>query len=502
MTNQSSPMEPRADSDELFRKLVAGIPQILFTYWLSNDRGAHRYLLISDHAQHVLDIDRRELRENPEAIFSTIHPDDLKGVYASIEDAVLALAPWRYQARLRVKAGHFEWFEAYSTPARQADGSTLWHGEIHNIQHCKDLERRFSEGETESTFQAAFQKLILRLSTEFINLGFGSIDDGILKLLQTIGEFFSVDRAYLYEFSSDYRFMDNTYEWCSPGAPSLIDAQRNVSIGDFGWWQERIAEMVSDNRVVFIEDLNHLVPGPERDMLEQQGVCSMFCVPVRVNGVVTGFFGVDKLTTRAWREDQADFLIIVSGLLSGALERHRLESELLSQSISDPLTTLHNRRYLMPRLNEMLSRSSRYGERFTLAMFDLDRFKHINDSIGHLGGDYCLCEFAKILLEQTRNADVVARFGGEEFVVAFSDVSQADVRSTVTRILRAVRDHDFVFEGRTVPLTVSAGIAAIAELGVIPPTPDPLIRLADDRLYEAKQAGRDCLVDASGVSRI
>lgn len=333
-------------------------------------------------------------------------------------------------------------------------------------------------------------------------MGFGSIDESIRELLKVIGSFFDVDRAYLYEFSPDFRFMDNTHEWCSHGVPALIDDQRDVSIDGFEWWHEKISEMVSDNRVIFVESVKQMTPGPERDMLEQQGVCSMFCVPVRVNGVVSGFFGVDSIRLRAWREDQADLLIIVSGLLSGALERYRLESELLSQSISDPLTTLHNRRYLMPRLNEMLSRSSRYGEHFTLAMFDLDRFKHINDSIGHLGGDFCLREFANILLEQTREADVVARFGGEEFVVAFSDVSRAGVRRTVSRIIRAVRDHDFVFEERILPLTVSAGVASIGELNVIPASPDPLISLADNRLYRAKQAGRDCLVDASGVSRI
>jgi len=88
----------------------------------------------------------------------------------------------------------------------------------------------------------------------------------------------------------------------------------------------------------------------------------MFCVPIRVRGRVTGFFGVDSLRRRSWRLDQADLLIIVSGLLSGALERNRLEEELLNQSIRDPLTGLHNRRYLMPRLEEMLGRSNRRGE--------------------------------------------------------------------------------------------------------------------------------------------
>ncbi|MGO1462307.1 MAG: sensor domain-containing diguanylate cyclase [Marinobacter sp.] len=502
MIKQSGEMEPFVDSDYLFRKLASGIPGILITYWLSADGKSHRFLFVGDQIQDILGLDPSELRASADAVFSTIHPDDSDSVYASIAESAAALTPWLCQARLQTKAGFYEWFEAHSKPERQADGSTVWYGQIHSIQHYKGLESTLRENEAEAAFQADFQKLIAKQSTAFITLGFGGIDEGISELLKVIGTFFRADRAYLYAFSPDYRFMNNTHEWCSPGVPALINDQRNVSIDAFDWWHEKISEMLSDNRVVFVEDLTQMKPGPERDMLAQQGVCSMFCVPVRVNGMVSGFFGLDSIRQRSWRTDQADLLIIVSGLLSGALERQRLESKLLSQSISDPLTTLHNRRYLMPRLNEMLSRSSRYGERFTLAMFDLDRFKRINDSIGHLGGDFCLREFAGILQEQTRDADVVARFGGEEFVVAFSDMSQADVRSTVSRIIRSVREHAFTFEGHTVPLTVSAGVAAVSELDSIPVAPDPVIRLADQRLYRAKKAGRDCLVDASGVSRV
>lgn len=502
MTGQSDQSQWRTDTDSLLRKLVSAIPDMLSTYWLSADGESHRFVFISEHVQSVLGIAPEVLRENAEAMFSAVHPEDLPGLKVSVAESAITLSRWRRQARLRMKAGHYDWFEVNSMPERQADGSAVWYGQFHNIQRYKDLERTLRERETESAFQADFQKLIANLSTKFINLGIGAIDQCITELLCAIGVFFEVDRAYLYEFSPDYHVMDNTYEWCSGGVPALIDSQRNVPTDGLEWWQCKINEMVSGNRVIFVEEIEQIPAGPERTMLEQQGVSSMFCVPVRVRGLVTSFFGVSSLRKRAWREDQADLLIIVSGLLSGALERHRLESELLNQSIRDPLTALHNRRYLMPRLNEMLGRASRHGEHFTLAMFDLDRFKHINDSNGHLGGDFCLRTFADILLEQTRETDVVARFGGEEFVVAFSGVSQADVRDTVSRIIRAVRSHNFVFENSVLPLTVSAGIAAIGELDDIPATPDPLIRLADDRLYCAKQAGRDCLVDASGVSRI
>lgn len=502
MAEQLNQRQWRTKMEPPLRKLVSAIPDILCTYWLSADGSSHRYLFISEQVRATLGIDPSVLRESADALFAAIHPEDVQGVRDSVAVSALELALWSCQARLKVRAGHYEWFEARAMPERQADGSTIWFSQFHNIQRYKRLEHSLREREAESAFQANFQKLMAKLSTDFINLSFGALDQSITGLLGAIGRFFEVDRAYLYQFSQDYRVMDNTHEWCSAGVAALLDSQRNVTTDGFDWWRNKVDEMVRGNRVVFVEEIEQIPAGPERTMLEEQGVCSMFCVPVRVRGVVTGFFGVDSIRKRAWRKDQADLLIIVSGLLSGALERNRLETELLNQSIRDPLTGLHNRRYLMPRLDEMLSRSHRHGETFILAMFDLDRFKRINDSIGHLGGDACLRAFAEILLEQTRATDVVARFGGEEFVVAFSGVSPADVNVTVSRIICAVREHDFVFEGQTLPLTVSAGVASLGETGAVSGSPDPLIRLADDRLYRAKQEGRDCIVDASGVSRI
>ncbi|MEE3170166.1 MAG: GGDEF domain-containing protein, partial [Pseudomonadota bacterium] len=129
-------------------------------------------------------------------------------------------------------------------------------------------------------------------------------------------------------------------------------------------------------------------------------------------------------------------------------------------------------------------------------------FQDINDSIGHLGGDYILQRIAAILTSQTRTMDVIARFGGEEFLVVFNALEQTDVPQLVMRILQSVRDEQFVFERRPVPVTLSAGVAGIDEFTATPATPEALIGLADHRLYLAKESGRNCLVDASGTVRI
>ncbi|TKV69165.1 diguanylate cyclase [Marinobacter panjinensis] len=491
-------------STELFPKLASGVPGVLFIYERSADGHHQRYPFVSERVRELFGIDPADLQKDGERVFSVIHPQDVAGVAASIAESASKLTPWQHQARMRLASGDYHWFESDSIPELQADGSILWFGQFNDIQPFKDLEFSLRESEAEFAFQAGFQKLIARLSTDFITRGFGNIDESINQVLEAIGEFFGVDRAYLYRFSEQRSEMTNTHEWCRNGVEPLIGSQQQVQIDTFAWWHGQIDRMIWENGVVFIEDVDALPveAAPEKALLTEQGVSSMFCVPVRTRGVVSGFFGVDSLSQRVWRIDQADLLIIVSGLLSGALERHRLEEELLNQSIRDPLTGLHNRRYLYPRLDEMIALWNREGQPFVLALFDIDHFKVVNDTLGHLAGDYVLREFTGILLAHTRATDVVVRFGGEEFVVVFSATDGQAAGALVNRIISRVRVYDFVFEGQNISLTVSAGVAAVGDNGAADPTSETLIGEADNRLYLAKEAGRDCFANASGPSRL
>lgn len=490
-------------SPELFPKLASSLPGVLFIYQRSADGQVDRYSFVSERVRSLFGLDPLELFRDGSKVFSVIHPEDIAGVAASIEESAKKLIPWQHQARMRLVSGEYHWFESDSVPERQADGSILWYGQFNDIQQFKDLEFTLRESEAEFSFQAGFQKLIARLSSDFITRGFGNIDQTVNQVLKAIGRFFEVDRAYLYRFSEQRTEMTNTHEWSRDGVEPLIDTQQQVPIESFAWWHNQVEQMISENRVVFVEDVAALPEeaASEKALLTEQGVCSMFCVPVRIRGLVTGFFGVDSLSHRLWRTDQADLLIIVSGLLSGALERHRLEEELMNQSIRDPLTGLHNRRYLYPRLNELIAQWNREQEPFALAMFDIDHFKAVNDSHGHLAGDYVLREFTNILLQGTRASDIVARYGGEEFVVAFSATDSAAAGALVSRIVEQVRSYGFMFGGQRVSLTVSAGVAGVGDSRSTNLTPDVLIGEADHWLYLAKRAGRDRFAGASGRSR-
>lgn len=177
--------------------------------------------------------------------------------------------------------------------------------------------------------------------------------------------------------------------------------------------------------------------------------------------------------------------------LQDEIERQNRELERLS--ISDGLTGLYNHRHIHALLNEEFERAGRTGERLTVAMFDLDRFKSVNDTHGHQAGDRVLEQFADILRESAREIDRLGRYGGEEFMVLLPDTSIDDAEVFVERVRREVARHPFNI-GRSEPLrmTTSAGIATYPHERIN--SPETLVRVADEALYAAKTSGRNLVV--------
>lgn len=488
---------------DLLKELASGVPGVLFCYWVSADGNQRRFPYISSRVSDLFDLTPLELGQEGTLLLDLVHPDDAEGLRPSIDESARTLQPWQYQARIRLKDGSYQWFEGNSLPRRLADGSTLWFGQFNNIQAHKDLELSLRASEAEADYQWRFHQLLASLSSEFMDSAIGDIDKEINHFLARIGDFFQLDRAYIYQFSDDLTGMTNTHEWCREGVTAVKDSQQDVDITGFHWWQQQIRDVLGQNQVVFVEDVSRLPLSAveERALLEEQGVAAMFCAPLQLRGVLEGFFGMDSLTVRHWRADQDDLLVLVANLLAQALERLRLEQELLDQSILDPLTGIHNRRYLEPRVEEMLAHYQRTGEGLALAMLDIDHFKQVNDNYGHLAGDRVLRHFAGLLQEQRRGTDVAARYGGEEFIIALADVTPEQACRALQRILELVREQPVCFEGEVVPVSVSAGLVHVTDLSWETLSSDALITEADRRLYKAKWSGRDCLVDASGPIR-
>jgi diguanylate cyclase (GGDEF)-like protein len=177
--------------------------------------------------------------------------------------------------------------------------------------------------------------------------------------------------------------------------------------------------------------------------------------------------------------------------LAGGNVEAEYHEELYRLAIHDALTGLYNKRYLMDYLQREIDRSARYSRPLALIIFDIDHFKAINDTMGHLAGDLTLRELAGRLRGEICKDDLLARYGGEEFATVLTEADKTAGAELAEQLRRTVEDHTFTFEGRRYPVTISLGVASI-QGDELPP--QELIRRADERLYRAKREGRNRVI--------
>jgi diguanylate cyclase (GGDEF)-like protein len=169
------------------------------------------------------------------------------------------------------------------------------------------------------------------------------------------------------------------------------------------------------------------------------------------------------------------------------LELERANEKLMDDSIKDHMTKLYNRRYLNDILPREIARFERGGDYLCLAMCDLDFFKDINDQYGHLVGDQVLIDFSNLVLEESRNTDIVIRYGGEEFLIIMPRTTMPAAQNLVERIREKLALHKF--EEVNKKLTASFGITQIRQGDSL----DSLLDRTDQLLYHAKANGRNCV---------
>jgi len=167
-------------------------------------------------------------------------------------------------------------------------------------------------------------------------------------------------------------------------------------------------------------------------------------------------------------------------------------TKVLRSAVTDGLTGIYNKKAFLERLEAEFSRAHRHDEKLSLLMIDLDLFKLLNDRHGHLAGDCALIAVARSIERMLRKEDLLARFGGEEFVVIAPGIDYPGCRALAERVRQLIERTRIVFRGEHLPVTVSVGCATRAADDVNISMPDELINAADNRLYEAKQGGRNC----------
>jgi diguanylate cyclase (GGDEF)-like protein/PAS domain S-box-containing protein len=231
-------------------------------------------------------------------------------------------------------------------------------------------------------------------------------------------------------------------------------------------FSREIAEaFVENNRVVFAE---------KKQIRSEEWVCNG-----RGERRLLSMIKTPKLSANGYVE-----YVICSG--EDITERKQMEEQLRELCNTDPLTRAFNRRYFLQVLESEVQRAQRYGTTFALVMCDIDHFKKVNDTFGHETGDSVLTGIVNSIQKRVRGADVFARWGGEEFVLLLANTSLTDAVPLVENIRENIRILDF---GGVGMVTVSFGVTIYRTDDTV----DTLLNRADNLLYEAKAAGRDCV---------
>jgi diguanylate cyclase (GGDEF)-like protein len=216
---------------------------------------------------------------------------------------------------------------------------------------------------------------------------------------------------------------------------------------------------------------------------------SIVCVPMKIKDQVIGV--IELINSYEESDfDENDILLIssIADFAAIALENARNYKLINELVITDDLTGLYNSRQFGKLIENELKRSSRYGEQFSLIFLDLDHFKGINDTYGHLVGSRMLGEFGKLVGNHIRSSDMAARYGGDEFAVILPHTGKMQAVNMAGSLLEAMKETHFVSDDNVpIALTASFGVATFPDDANCP---GDLIKAADSAMYDAKAGGR------------
>ncbi len=273
---------------------------------------------------------------------------------------------------------------------------------------------------------------------------------------------------------------------CAIGTDADLLMKMKVRIG------EGLSGWVARNRRCLVN------ARPEAD-LEASGVLSPLALksalvcPLVMQDSFIGTLVLYHTDTSFYREDHRRLIERVAEQAAAVIHNSIVFEQTQSDSLTDPLTNLPNTRFLFMHLSRELARAARHNSQVALIIADLDRFKEINDTLGHHVGDRALADVARVLRSAIRPYDICARYAGDEFVIVLSACGAEDAERKREELQQAIDSMHFEAGGRLLPIGMSLGSAVFPDDGQ---TQETLLAVADSRMYKNKTRRKGHVTDS------
>ncbi len=280
------------------------------------------------------------------------------------------------------------------------------------------------------------------------------------------------------------------------GTKLYFDIKHPVSDEEMKKIKQYLGLLIEDNQKKSVETFfvyNSLAVSKDA----KNKISSHFNVPLRIHGESIGYLTLHSEKPKAFTQKLVDIINLLGLDFAMVFKLLLLYDEVKELSITDGLTELYNKHYFLEVFDKEFERAKRFNNNMSLIMMDIDFFKSVNDTYGHLQGDTVLKEMGSIIKQNIRKTDFPARYGGEEFVILAINADIQNTTKLAEKIRKVVESHSFKAETEPLKLTVSFGVATATE--TVRHQVD-LIKMADDALYQAKKSGRNkvCTAPTNG----